>query len=387
MKLAFRSMLVIVTIVMGVPAYSQGIVVGANVSVDTFYDDQFENDVPDSALGGLRYRPRITFDHQGQVYQSQLSLGAVYNEFFDPDFADNRNFNINWDNNRNFQRASIQFGIDFAQRLVEDFIEIDDIVEISRADVVTSLTASPSFFWQLSERTRVNASYEFNQTDIDSELAFDEDFDRQLVTFGWFRSLSTRAELGVFAQYSQFNPGDSQSDSGSETLAVSIGGDYQPGRGWTLSGSLGAEQINFDMESPGFFQQTVLDDGQTVVFLDVEAQFEGRRGSIGISADAGTSQRVDGTIDNQQGLSFRWVRNFSQRLSYNLNGRYFQSDRDDRQNYSIGGGLNWRSSPRWSYSLNYRFRDESTSTRIVEASSNRITLGVDYSFQNLVLGR
>ena len=130
-----------------------------------------------------------------------------------------------------------------------------------------------------------------------------------------------------------------------------------------------------------------MDDGQTVVFLDVEAQFEGRRGSIGISADAGASQRVDGTIDNQQGLSFRWVRNFSQRLSYNLNGRYFQSDRDDRQNYSIGGGLNWRSSPRWSYSLNYRFRDESTSTRIVEASSNRITLGVDYSFQNLVLGR
>ena len=387
MKLTFRWVLIGISIAAGLPAYSQGVLVGANVSVDTFYDDQFETDISDSQLGGLRYQPSITFDHQGQVYQSQLSLGAVYNEFFDPDFEDNENFNISWDNNRNFQRASIQLGIAYSQRLLDDFVQLDDVTEITRADVVTNLSASPGVFWRLSERTRVTAQYQFSQTDIESDLDFDEDFDQQRVTLGWFRSLSPRSELAVFATYSQFNPGDSQNDAGSETVGLSVGGDYQLGNTWMLSGSLGVQQITFDTESLGFFQQTVLDDGQIVAFADIQLGREGRRGSIAITADAGTTQQVDGTIDNQQGLSVNWQRNLSQRLSSSLTGRYFQADRSDRRDYSFTAGLNWRSSPRWSYSLNYRFRDQLISTNDNDASSNRITLGIDYSFQDLILGR
>ena len=87
------------------------------------------------------------------------------------------------------------------------------------------------------------------------------------------------------------------------TFNLSVGGTYQLFNNWSLTGSLGATRVTFDEDSLGAGLQNVVDDGQTVVFSDLQATYTGFKDFITVSADAGTTQQIDGTLDNQQGIT------------------------------------------------------------------------------------
>ena len=375
----------------GLPANSQGFIVGGGVGVAAYYDDQFEVGVSDSDVAAIRFRPSGFVRYPGRLLRSRLDVSAAFNQFLGSDFEDTDNLSINWETNRDFQYTTLQLNVSYVERLVDDYVELDDVIALTRSEEVEDLTISPVFFWQLSDRTRVSALYEFGQTSLDSSGAgfFDfggEEFDEQLITLGWYRTLSERSELAVFGRYITFEPGEDQNDAGTETFNLSVGGTYQLFNNWSLTGSLGATRVTFDEDSLGAGLQNVVDDGQNVVFTDLQATYTGFKDFITVSADAGTTQQIDGTLDNQQGITFSWVRRYSEGLSSNLSGRYFQADRSDRQDYTISASVNWRSASPWSYSVNYRFRDQLVSSREVDAGSNRLTFEVNYSFQDLALG-
>ena len=388
MKYILRRVLGCLPFFIGIAAGAQDIVLDANFAVTTFYDDRFEVAIEDSNLAGIRYQPSATFSYEGQTYQSELGFRAVYNDFLDPAFNDNTNFNISWDNSRSFERSSIQFGVTYNERLLEDFVELDDLIEVSRSDEVQVLSLNPAFSYSLSQRTQIFGTYQFSQTSLQTTDAntgvSGEDFDSQTATFGLQRALSEKSTLSFFASYTSFLSQSEFADQETAVFGFSVGGSRVLKNGWELSGSFGGQQVDVVVAAPGQFD--TLEDGQVILTADLEASRSSGRSTTVISATAGTSQQLDGVVDNQQGVGFSWSRDLSQKLSSNTNLRYFRADRSGRQDYSLTAGLDWRSSPRWSYSVNYQFRDLITSAGgRDEGPSNRVTLRINYSFRDLVL--
>ena len=391
MKLMLRYFFIGLSLVVGFPINAQ-VVLGANVAVDALYDDQFDNQILDSETGGIRYLPNITFGYEGQTYQTGLSLRAGYNVFLGSDFEDTENFSASWTNTRNFERSTVRVNFDFDQRLIDDYFELDNVIELFRTDVVTSQSVAPDLSWRLSERTRLSVFYQFRNTGVDNTSGFNlSDFSEHFVNVGWNRSLSERAEFSIFARFITHRP-EGENGTDTNTMGLSVGGNYQLKNNWTLSGSIGATQVANDGPS-----QVGVANGDTVLFTDLQASYSGRRTQFDIIANAGTNQQLDGTVDSQQTIGINWGRRLSENFSANIGARFFRAGRFGRQDLSITPALTWRSSPQWSYRLSYRFRDQlaagdnfteaaGIAAEDFEVSSNRVVFRVNYTFKDLILG-
>ena len=371
---------------------SQNLVVSTQVVVDTFYDDQFDLQTPDTETGSITYRPLINLAYAEQQYESAIQFGAIYNQFFDSAFENSTNFNVDWQARR--MTANSEFSLDagYTQRLVEDFVELDDI-SVSANQTVETIGFGADYSYTFSPRNQ--ALFGYSQTIDrlgDSALRASTENVRHDISVQWLRLLSPRSNIGVSATYQLFRPeidgpaGNQTIDT--DTIGLALVGATQLNERWSLSGNIGANQAQLD--SPGGLQQeddAIVGDGDINLVSSLALTFSGLRNDFSINLNSDTTQQLDGVVDDQQSLSITWNHRISELWSSNITSSYFVADRDDRTNIDILAALNWQKSPRWLYRFFYQYQEEDvgfdggmigTSGR-----SNRVLISVQYSFEDI----
>lgn len=109
---------------------------GGGVGVAAYYDDQFEVGVSDSDVAAIRFRPSGFVRYPGRLLRSRLDVSAAFNQFLDSDFEDTDNLSINWETNRDFQYTTLQLNVSYVERLVDDYVELDDVIALTRSEEV-----------------------------------------------------------------------------------------------------------------------------------------------------------------------------------------------------------------------------------------------------------
>lgn len=370
-------------------ADAQNLVLRTSVALDAFFYDQYDIRVEDSELGIAALRPTMSFVYDGQQYDSNLQFGAVYNEFIDSDFESTNTLNVGWTNSYAARTSTTVLGVNYSERLIEDYVELDDGIDLLGTDIVKTFDIAPSYSKALSEQTSVDFRYAFRETRFDSDGPLnDEKYNQHAATVGWLRSVSARSVFGLYANFIAYRPkGDANEDLETDVYGLSIGGEFDLGNGWSITGTAGATQVEYDaalVDSSGV--EYSVDDGDSVFAADLSAEYAGQRNRVTLSANAGTSQQLDGAVDNQQGLGFGWSRDLTETVTSEFTWRYFQSDRNDREDHSVEAKLNWAAGQRWYYTLSYRYRDQASSDRLpLDGDSNRVALSIDYRFDDVDL--
>ena len=373
--------------------YSQNLVVSTQVGVDTFYDDQFDLQTPDTETGSIAYRPLINLAYAGQQYESAIQFGAIYNQFFDSAFDNSTNFNVDWQARR--IAATSEFSVDasYTQRLVEDFLELDD-ASVSANQTVETIGFGADYSYTFSPRNQALFGYAQTVDRLgDSALRASTENVRHDIIAQWLRVLSSRSNVGVSANYQLFRPeidgpaGNQTIDT--DTIGLALVGNTQLNERWSLSGNIGANQAQLSFADGLPEDDAIVEDGDINLVSSISLAFSGLRNDFVINLNAGTVQQLDGVVDNQQSLSVNWNRRISELWSSNVTSSYFVADRDDRTNIDVRATLNWQKSPRWLYRFTYQYQEEDVglqgSMLATSGQSNRVLISVQYSFDDITI--
>lgn len=375
-------------------ALSQDIVMSTQIGLDAFNDDQFDLQTQNSDTSAIVYRPDITLSYVGPRYQNSLEFGAVYNQFFDSEFDNTSNFNAGWLGQRNTATSNVSLSAGFDQRLVEDFLEFDD-VNATATQIVETVNMGASYSINLSELNQVQLAYDYTETiPAENPLLDTVESVRHDLLIQWLQARSSRSNFGILANAQSYRP--EQVDTGAlqradvDTLGLALVGAFQFNDRWNIAGNLGANQARIE----GFGdiapdEEVIVEDGDVLLAASAGATYTGLRNVISIDLEAGTTQQLDGVVDNQQSISANWDRNLRERWNSNVSARYFTAERDDRTNINVQASITWQQSPRLLYRLAYQFRAQEfdLGDDVLDTSnqSTRFTLTLEYSFEDITI--
>lgn len=376
---------------------AQNLVLATQIQLDAFDDDQFDLQTEDSGTRSIVYQPRIQLAYMGQQYQNTLDVGAAYNRFYDSDIENTTNFNADWQTQRNTATSTLSVLAGYNQRLVTDFLEFDD-VSATATEVVQTINLGVGYSVNLSELNQLQLDYGYTETtgrNRAADTARTPDAAQQGVAVQWLRTLSPRSNVGIAANYQLYQPEDGGENviqrADVETIGLAILGAYELNERWNIFGDIGVNQAQLDdaMDvAPG--EEAVVGDGDYLLAATLGATYTGLRNVIGLGFNAGTTQQLDGVVDNQRSGSISWNREINERWSSDVSGRYFYAERNDRVNVNLEASLNWQQSERLALRLTYLYRtldfeelDFDDTDISSGTASNRVTLTLEYSFEDI----
>lgn len=372
---------------------AQGISLATSVGIDAYYDDQFDTQIEGSETGATVYRPNMDFIYDGQRHQSTFRVGADYNEYWDSNFSGSSNFNVGWDHE--YVGVSTVSGLrsGYSERILDGFEQFDDAVILSNNDPLEVVSVNPYISITLSPTSRLEMEYNYEQNSAQEPGGTTLVSASQSLSANWFKSVSRNYSFGLYLYAEVYQPesiaeADVRLDS--NVYGISVGGNYILSPHWTVEGSVGMSQIIVNGEDENQLASAV-GDGDNVVIAQVGSTYRGQVDTVTFTLDAGSTQQLDGFVDDQQSVSVAWERRLSEVMSASFEGEFLNAERDDRESFSGELALSWRQSEKLDYQLAYRYRkDESVIDDILRerigGDSNRITFSVQYSFEQMKFG-
>ena len=358
---------------------------------------------PDNELSSseVTFSPSAIFSVK--TPQSGLSgkLRLDIRRYLEESNLDDNNVRFKIDSYHKMERSEVGFDIDLIRDTTLDSQLDESGVVFGRTNRFLK-RASPSWTYNLSERTRLETSYIFTDVDYEKSSSGFVDYTSHRGQLSLNRVVSER----MFATVTLGSTlTDNDNDATSTYTYLQGGGSYQFSD--TLSATLFAgvrrTTSEFRQQVPifagGFFvgfapvSNKVKNSNWGGVFNgSITKKFE--RGSTSFAASRDITNTVSGVLFEVTRLTWTNTYRFSETLSANLGLTFYRSRDDsdlgasqDRKFYDVNPRINWDFAQFWRLSAGYRYKNQTFDASNANATQNVANLTLTYRWPRIAVSR
>ena len=293
-----------------------------------------------------------------EISSIRLGLGLTGTTYSDSSLDDETAYNLSLDTSRSGERLTGFLSVLLDREATRETETLDSEFDAQDGNR-DSVTVTPGFSYEVSERNSFAASLSFQDVSYDTDSY--TDYTENSLLLSWVHQLDEASSVSTEYQYLEYDPDD---DDTSDTNSVDVGYDYIASEATSYYFSLGYTKVD---EPDGS------SNGGTGAFAVNHQTDERNDFSLTLSKDYQASG--DGEVSDEDRLNLGWNHTLSERVQFTLLTEV--ASRDDTDYYSIEVGSSYQYTRETALSANYRYRAREEDSE--DANSSSILFSLSYS--------
>ena len=197
--------------------------------------------------------------------------------------------------------------------------------------------------------------------------------------------------------YSEYESESERIESQYDSYNLSVTSTYMMSERWSFSGQVGYRTTESETQSLlGGPNQT---DRSAGSLFDFTANYLGELNTLTFSLSRSLNPSGEGVVNETDRLSFTWIRNIAETLSFSVNTAYQETSsaddltNTDREFFTFSPSLNWQLQRNLALKMGYQYRQQKGTsfggfnTTGDKVDSNMVFLTVNYDWDGLRLSR
>ena len=351
-----------------------------SLNADVSYDDNFFMSESEQDTLVYSVKPQASLMYVSPVAKSQLDARVAVRRYSEFEQFDSEDPAFDWKNSYRTERSS--WGIDFgySENSQRDAAELDTGVFDSNS-LVETIYVNPRVNIDLTERDQLGLSLNYSDRDYDTNDFSDND--NQTFGLNWQHQLNELISTTAMVSISQYDA-DRVAISNNKTdyLQATIGFIYKRSEAMTINGSFG--HFETDRQQRLFFGPvTLVSDSETTgALLNLGVSYSYEKDVFSFNLSRGLYPSSQGLVEERDSIALDYEHQFSGRSAGGINISWHdtESSLEDRETFTLSPFYNYRLTEKLDLQTAYVFRSfdrQSTNTKV---ESNRIKVGLRYSF-------
>lgn len=371
-------------------------IVGATFSPTLSYDDNVLLREDKEGSFFAKIQPTLVLSRSEQNSRIALSTGLRVERYADLSDLDREDPFANFSGNWNTERSTYGFSAGYAERAQRSIAE-EDTGDFSSNTTVETITLSPTYSYQLTEKDSIYSSYNYSERKYgDTSASTNEnpfatnlnDNKTHSITGGWQRSLTERLTGGFAVTYANYkSEGLRQSEY--DTYNYAITSSYLLTEKWSISGQIGYRTL--DNEITPVIGPKLTDESSGTLF-SFNSLYEGEINSVSFTVGRSLNPSSEGVVNEQDRINLNWRRGLSDKLSFNINATYQETqtadtfNNTDREYLQFSPSMAWQLEEDLTLSFGYQYREQK-GTNVDAVDSNMVFLTIGYDWSGLRFSR
>lgn len=369
-------------------------IVGASFSPTLSYDDNVLLREDKEGSFFAKIQPTLQISRSEQNSRLALSTGLRVERYASLSELDREDPFANFSSSWNTERSAYGFSAGYSERAQRSIAE-DDTGDFSSNATVETINLSPTYRYQLTEKDSIYGSYNYSERKYSNSDGLDNPFATNLndnkthsITGGWQRSLTERLTGGLAITYANYeSEGLRQSEY--DTYNFAITSSYLLSEKWSLSGQIGYRTLENEITPPIGPKLTDSSSGTLFSFSSV---YDGEINTVSFTVGRSLNPSGEGVVNEQDRINLNWRRSLSDKLSFNINATYQETqtadtfNNTDREYLQFSPSMAWQLEEDLTLRFGYQYREQK-GTNVDAVDSNMVFLTVGYDWSGLRFSR
>ena len=349
-------------------------------NTDVTYDDNFFMTESEQDTWIYSVKPEVSLIYVSPVAKSQLDAKVAVKRYSEFGQFDSEDPAFDWKNSYKTQRSNWSINLGYSENSQRDAAE-QDVGIFDSNTIVETIYLDPSVAFEISERDQLGISLNYAERDYDVNDFSDND--NQTVGLNWQHRLnellSTTATLSV-SQYSA----DRVAISSTETdyIQTTVGFIYKYSEAMTINGSAGY----FETDSQARFLAgpalLIVDTERTGTLLNLGIAYRYEKDNVSFNLSRGLYPSSQGVVEERDSIGMDYEHQFNGRSASGINISWHNTDflLEERETLTLSPFYRYRLTEKLQLKTSYIFRRFDRQSTLTEVDSNRVKVGLRYSF-------
>lgn len=355
-------------------------VAGYSVDADTTYDDNFFMGEVEQDTVIYQLRPEATLSYVSPVAKSEFDVRVALKRYSEFDQFDSEDPAFDWKNSYRTERSNWGINFGYSENSQRDAAELDT-GNFDSNSVVETVYVDPSVSFDLTERDQLGISLNYSERDYDTNDFSDNE--NESIGLNWQHRINEVLTTTAMVSLSQYDA-DRQAVSSNKTdyLQTTVGFIYKRSKAMTINGSLG--HFETDSEAQLFFGPIVLvtDTESSGALLQLGIGYSYEKDLFRFNLSRGLYPSSLGVVEERDSIGMDYEHQFSGRSTSGITISWHSSDSllDERETVTLSPFYRYRLTEKLQLQTTYIFRSFDRDSTATEVESNRIRVGLRYSF-------
>ena len=351
-----------------------------SIDADATYDDNFFMGEVEQDTVIYQLRPEATLSYVSPVAKSQFDARVALKRYSEFDQFDSEDPAFDWKNSYRTERSTWGINFGYSENSQRDAAELDT-GNFDSNSIVETVYVNPSVSFDLTERDQLGISLNYTERDYDTNDFSDNE--NESIGLNWQHRVNEVLSSTAMVSFSQYDA-DRQAVSANQTdyLQTTVGFIYQHSKAMTINGSLG--HFETDSEAQLFFGPIVLvtDTESSGTLLQLGVSYSYEKDLFRFNLSRGLYPSSQGVVDERDSVGLDYEHQFSGRSTSGINISWHNSDSllDERETVTLSPFYRYRLTEKLRLQTTYIFRSFDRESTATEVESNRIRVGLRYSF-------
>ena len=375
-QIAMGVALAIAPVVSGAATWVADYSVNANVS----YDDNFFMNQSEQDTVVYSVKPEASLMYVSQVAKSQLDARVALRRYSEFEQFDSEDPAFDWKNSYKTERSTWGLDFGYSENSQRDAAELDTGIFDSNS-IVETIYVNPSVNLDITERDQLGVSLNYSERDYDTNDFSDND--NQTLGLDWTHRVNEVISTTAMVSISQYDADRiAISSNTTDYLQATIGFIYKRSEAMTINGSIGHFETDRQQRLV-FGPVTLVSDSETtgaLVKLGVSYSYEKDVFSFNLSR--GLYPSSQGLVEERDSIALHYEHQFSGRSASGINIYWHDTDleSENRETITVSPFYNYRLTEKLQLQTSYVFRSYDRQSTANKVESNRVKLGLRYSF-------
>lgn len=375
-------------------AKSAEYIIGADFSPTLSYDDNVELLKEEEGSFVTKITPTLLLSRSVENGSIALNTGYRVERYTSLSELDRQDPFANFSTSYNTERSNYGLNAGYSERAQRSIAD-EDTGDFSSNATVTSKSLTPSYQYQFTERDFAYTSFNYNESTYDTSRF--SDTETMSLTGGWRRNLTERLTGGLALTHAQYESESEFLESEYDSYNLSVTSTYMMNERWSFSGQVGYRTT--DSKTQSLFGGPSQTDRSAGSLFDFTANYLGELNTLTFSLSRSLNPSGEGVVNETDRLSFTWIRNIAETLSFTVNTSYQETQsaddltNTDREYLTFSPSLNWQLQRNLALKMGYQYRQQKGTsfggfnTTGDKVDSNMVFLTVNYDWDGLRFSR
>lgn len=349
-------------------------------SADASYDDNFFMSQQEQDTWIYSVKPEASLIYVSPVARSELEAKVAVKRYSEFGQFDSEDPAFDWKNSYKTQRSTWLIDFGYSENSQRDAAE-QDVGVFDSNTIVKTIYVDPGVDIEITERDQLGISLHYNQRDYDANDFSDND--NQSIGLNWQHRLNEVLTTTAMVSASNYSA-DRTAISSNETdyLQTTIGFIYKYSEAMTIDGSAGYFETDAEAK---FFAGPILlitQSERNGALLNLGVNYDYEKDNFSFSLSRGLYPSSFGEVEQRDSVGLGYEHQFSGRSSSGINISWYNTDAlsDERESLSVSPFYRYHLTEKLQLNTSYIFRRYDRQTILNAVDSNRVNVGLRYSF-------
>ena len=349
-------------------------------NTDVTYDDNFFMSESEQDTWVYSVKPEVSLIYASPVAKSQFDATVAAKRYSEFGQFDSEDPAFDWKNSYKTQRSNWSINLGYSENSQRDVAD-QDVGIFDSNTIVETIYLDPSVAFEISERDELGISLNYAERDYDVNDFSDNE--NQTVGLNWQHRLndllSTTATLSV-SQYSA----DRVAISSTETdyIQTTVGFIYKYSEAMTINGSAGYFETDSEARFLAGPALLIVDTERTGTLLNLGIGYHYEKDDVSFFLSRGLYPSSQGVVEERDSIGMDYEHHFNGRSASGINISWHNTDHllEERETLTLSPFYRYRLTEKLQLKTSYIFRRFDRQSTLTEVDSNRVKVGLRYSF-------